>query len=284
MTHYINELADMVPQCAALGRKPDKLTVLRMAVSHMKSIRSTVTCSSAANGFLFVVACDTGKMLYVADSVFPILNLTECMNQTIFDLVHPEDVEKVKEQLSPYDLTMSSSVLDFKSTSMGRVHTSSRRGFICRMKIGLNHGSVNHLSRLRNRRPIFHHGGNHYVIIHCTGYTKNCPQQRCLICIGRLQVSSMPTCHEFSNSSQEFSTRFNQDGEFTFVDHKISSTLGYRPQELLGQFWWRNVHPEDQNAVREAFHRGTCLTSFQNFYTIREDIGGWGGAIECRPV
>lgn len=39
MTHYINELADMVPQCAALGRKPDKLTILRMAVSHMKSVR-----------------------------------------------------------------------------------------------------------------------------------------------------------------------------------------------------------------------------------------------------
>ena len=36
MTHYINELAEMVPQCAALGRKPDKLTILRMAVSHMK--------------------------------------------------------------------------------------------------------------------------------------------------------------------------------------------------------------------------------------------------------
>lgn len=38
MTHYINELAEMVPQCAALGRKPDKLTILRMAVSHMKVI------------------------------------------------------------------------------------------------------------------------------------------------------------------------------------------------------------------------------------------------------
>lgn len=36
MTQYINELAEMVPQCAALGRKPDKLTILRMAVSHMK--------------------------------------------------------------------------------------------------------------------------------------------------------------------------------------------------------------------------------------------------------
>lgn len=39
MTQYINELAEMVPQCAALGRKPDKLTILRMAVSHMKVYR-----------------------------------------------------------------------------------------------------------------------------------------------------------------------------------------------------------------------------------------------------
>lgn len=90
----------MVPQCAALGRKPDKLTILRMAVSHMKSIRETSATNSnhdpslckpsfltdqelkylileAANGFLFVLSCDTGRVLYVADSILPVLNLAK---------------------------------------------------------------------------------------------------------------------------------------------------------------------------------------------------------------
>jgi aryl hydrocarbon receptor nuclear translocator len=71
----------------------------------------------AADGFLFVVGCDTGRIIYVSDSVTPVLNQSqpEWYGSCIFDHLHPEDVDKVREQLSTQEPQNTGRILDLKT-------------------------------------------------------------------------------------------------------------------------------------------------------------------------
>ena len=173
MSAYITELSDMVPTCNALARKPDKLTILRMAVAHIKSLRGITSTPpndgtykpsfltdnelkhlilEAADGFLFVVSCENGRVIYVSDSVTPVLNHSQgdWFGASVYDYIHPEDQEKVREQLSTTDNQNNGRILDLKtgtvkkegSQSAMRLCMGSRRGFICRIKVGKCRGLV----------------------------------------------------------------------------------------------------------------------------------------------
>ncbi|GAB5575507.1 aryl hydrocarbon receptor nuclear translocator isoform X2 [Prionailurus iriomotensis] len=310
MTAYITELSDMVPTCSALARKPDKLTILRMAVSHMKSLRGTGNTSTdgtykpsfltdqelkhlileAADGFLFIVSCETGRVVYVSDSVTPVLNQpqSEWFGSTLYDQVHPDDVDKLREQLSTSENALTGRILDLKTgtvkkegqQSSMRMCMGSRRSFICRMRCGnssVDPVSMNRLSFVRNRcrngLGSVKDGEPHFVVVHCTGYIKAWPpagvslpdddpeagqgSKFCLVAIGRLQVTSSPNCTDMSNVCQptEFISRHNIEGIFTFVDHRCVATVGYQPQELLGKNIVEFCHPEDQQLLRDSFQQ-----------------------------
>ncbi|XP_076681494.1 aryl hydrocarbon receptor nuclear translocator homolog tgo isoform X4 [Andrena cerasifolii] len=211
MTAYITELSDMVPTCSALARKPDKLTILRMAVAHMKALRGTGNTGTdnaykpsfltdqelkhlileAADGFLFVVSCGTGRIIYVSDSVAPVLNYTQSdwYGTSLYSQVHPDDTEKVKEQLSAEEPEHGGRVLDLKTgtvkkegQSSMRMCMGSRRGFICRMKVGNlqatgDMAAAHGLHRMKQRNSLGPpaRDGQNYAVVHCTGYIKNWP-------------------------------------------------------------------------------------------------------------
>nr|XP_009933718.1 PREDICTED: aryl hydrocarbon receptor nuclear translocator isoform X2 [Opisthocomus hoazin] len=309
MTAYITELSDMVPTCSALARKPDKLTILRMAVSHMKSLRGTGNTSTdgtykpsfltdqelkhlileAADGFLFIVSCETGRVVYVSDSVTPVLNQpqSEWFGSKLYDQVHPDDVGKLREQLSTSESTLTGRILDLKTGTVKkegqqsmRMCMGSRRSFICRMRCGngsVDPVSVNRLSFMRNRcrngLGAAKDGEPHYVVVHCTGYIKAWPpagvslpdddpeagqgSKFCLVAIGRLQVTSSPNCTDMNSVCQptEFISRHNTEGIFTFIDHRCVATVGYQPQELLGKDIVDFCHPEDQQLLRDSFQQ-----------------------------
>ena len=128
----------------------DKLTVLRLAVQHLKAIRGSLDSYTegnykppmltdkelkqliipSADGFLFVVDSARGRILYVSESVSQTLNFShqvqptmqahsrfkrhissesrpendchpdkDLIGQSLFDILHPKDIPKVKEQL-----------------------------------------------------------------------------------------------------------------------------------------------------------------------------------------
>ncbi|XP_029959590.1 aryl hydrocarbon receptor nuclear translocator-like isoform X3 [Salarias fasciatus] len=310
MTAYITELSDMVPTCSALARKPDKLTILRMAVSHMKSLRGSGTTNAdgsykpsfltdqelkhlildAADGFLFVVSCETGRIVYVSDSLTPVLNQsqTEWLGSSLYDQLHPDDKEKLREQLSTAENNNTGRMLDLKTgtvkkesqQSSARMSTGARRSFICRMRCGtcpVEPLSMNRLNFLRNRNRnglgAAKEGEPQYVVVHCTGYIKSWPpagvsltddeadnnqgSRYCLVAIGRLQVTCCPGDTDLNSISVpvEFISRHNCQGMFTFVDHRCLAAVGYQPQELLGKNILELAHPEDQGLLRDSFQQ-----------------------------
>lgn len=236
MTAYITELSDMVPTCSALARKPDKLTILRMAVAHMKALRGTGNTNTdgsykpsfltdqelkhlileAADGFLFVVSCDTGRIIYVSDSVTPVLNHTqnEWYGSSLFELVHPDDIDKVREQLSTQEPQNTGRILDLKTgtvkkeghQSSMRLCMGSRRGFICRMKIGNvspESMAVGHLNRLKQRNSLGpSRDGQNFAVVHCTGYIKNWPPTgKFFFLLSKSCQHCARVCVDFSNCS-----------------------------------------------------------------------------------
>jgi len=234
MAAYFNELCVMVPTCNTLQRKPDKLTILRMASTHMRNLRGNHSnqlsndCAykpsfltdqelkhlilEAADGFLFVAQCDTGNIIYVSDAVTPVLSYSpnDWSHRTLLDFVHPDDIEKVKDQLSTQENSSNNTtgrILDLKTGTVKkeghpnsvRSHIGSRRSFVCRIRLGQQQQA--HHRPLLDANGSTMPGGGHwssnsprvnrtclqsgqdsadpsrsnYSVVHVTGYTKVWP-------------------------------------------------------------------------------------------------------------
>ncbi|KAJ8913178.1 hypothetical protein NQ315_009015 [Exocentrus adspersus] len=210
----------------------------------------------AADGFLFVVSCDSGRVIYVSDFIAPVLNHSQndWYGSCLYDSIHSEDVEKVREQLLTQEPQNTGRILDLKTgtvkkeghQSSMRLCMGSRRGFIYRMKVGNlspESMSVGHLNRLKQRNSLGpERDGQNYAVVHCTA-------------IGRLQVTSTPNTSDMtgSTSNSEFISRHSMDGKFTFVDQRVIGLLGYSPPELLGKSCFDFFHQEDQTHMKDSF-------------------------------
>ncbi|CAF0736382.1 unnamed protein product [Didymodactylos carnosus] len=234
MATYFAELCDMVPSCSNLARKPDKLTILRMAAQFMKSLRtnSPSTIQSlhpqhhlnngqqhdlhkpsflndqelkylmieSCDAFLFALHCDNARIIYVSDAIQYILSYTcqEWYTRLFYDFIHPDDIEKVREQLNlqqQNDTTNGNSsgggrVLDLKTGTVKKdIHStgarlvSCKRSFICRLRLGGSNSVDPHQASYvinpcilrRRHRPSLgpSQDGHLYEVVHVSGYIRN---------------------------------------------------------------------------------------------------------------
>uniref|UniRef100_A0A3Q3WWE6 Uncharacterized protein n=1 Tax=Mola mola TaxID=94237 RepID=A0A3Q3WWE6_MOLML len=302
MNKLIDKLSAMIPTCNPMSRKLDKLTVLRMAVQHLKSLKGSGSSFSessykpsflpdeelkhlvlkAADGFLFVVGCDRGKIVFVSESVTKILNYSraELIGQSLFDYVHPKDIGKVKEQLSASELYPRERLIDAKTglqvqadlpVGTARLCSGARRSFFCRMKY--NKISVKVEEKEFQASSSKKKESQKYCTVHCTGYMRSWPTSQlgtdgegeadkqdsshfsCLVAMGRVHSHSSPQVNgEIQVKPTEFITRYAMDGKFTFVDQRATTILGYLPQELLGTSCYEYFHQDDLPQLAER-HR-----------------------------
>ncbi|XP_054633285.1 aryl hydrocarbon receptor nuclear translocator-like protein 2 isoform X2 [Dunckerocampus dactyliophorus] len=262
MNTLIDKLSAMIPTCNPMSRKLDKLTVLRMAVQHLKSLKGSSSSFSELNY----------KPSFLPDEELKHLVLkAELIGQSFFDYVHPKDMGKVKEQLSASELYPRERLIDAKTglqvqadlpVGATRLCSGARRSFFCRMKC--NKISVKVEEKELQASTSKKKESQKYCTVHCTGYMRSWPSSQleaegecdaekqesshfsCLVAVGRIHSHSSPQVNgDFRVKPTEFITRYAMDGKFTFVDQRATTILGYLPQELLGTSCYEYFHQDD---------------------------------------
>jgi PAS domain S-box-containing protein len=308
MNKYLTELATMIPACSAVPRKLDKLTVLKMAVEHVKALRGDLHSGSdykpsflsddelkqliveAANGFMLIITCQQGRVLYVSETIEDVLQEmpSNWKGKCFYDLLHPKDIQRVRSQLE--SMNIDETLQANNTAGYGRssvvaqpdVMSGLRRSFLCRVKMSQNQSngdkmdlpeSKGDFSKSKDILELIH--SQHmipykYSVLHCTGFIRKLTAEenealmlgegemsQCLVAMARLQPFGSNDGEggpPQEPSDSEFVARVSLDGRFSYMDHRVNAVLGYLPQDLIGQMCYEYFHPDDIRKMVELFH------------------------------
>ncbi|MEQ2185365.1 hypothetical protein GOODEAATRI_017484 [Goodea atripinnis] len=183
-------------------------------------------------GFLMVLST-TGDMIFLSENVSKYMGLsqTELMGHNIFEYTHPCDHEEIRHNLR---LT-------------AELGCSQKRDFVMRIKSALTHrGRIGNLKSAT------------WKVLHCQGRVKLCAASSSVSCL-LLTCRPLPLSHTLL-SKHTFTSQHGMDMRFTYCDQRVTSLLGYRPEELLGRSIYDLCHTMDTNCLNKN-HLNLCLKS-----------------------
>uniref|UniRef100_A0A665T2E0 Endothelial PAS domain protein 1b n=1 Tax=Echeneis naucrates TaxID=173247 RepID=A0A665T2E0_ECHNA len=241
------DLSQLLPLEPSVRANLDKPSVIRLTLSYIRmhtllkgKKRSSCTLIKCTNlylrileGFLMVLSSE-GDMIYLSDNISKYMGLTqtELMGHNIFEFIHPSDHEEIRNNL--------------RLTAMDG-WAVVKRDFVVRIKSALTHRG-----RSTNLKSAM------WKVLHCQGRAKVCvshPSVSCLL----LTCQPLPLSHTLL-STHTFTSQHSMDMRFTYCDQRVTSLLGYSPQELLGRSIYDLCHTLDIKCLSKN-HLNLCWRS-----------------------
>uniref|UniRef100_A0A3Q2QCR0 Endothelial PAS domain protein 1 n=1 Tax=Fundulus heteroclitus TaxID=8078 RepID=A0A3Q2QCR0_FUNHE len=247
------DLSRLLPLQASVRAHLDKPSIIRLTLSFIRMqallragegrlfeseteeiapLDETKMYLKILEGFLMVLST-TGDMIFLSDNVSKYMGLsqTELMGHNIFEYTHPCDHEEIRHNLR---LT-------------AELGCSQKRDFVMRIKSALTHrGRVGNLKSTT------------WKVLHCQGRVKLCVASSSVSCL-LLTCRPLPLSHTLL-STHTFTSQHGMDMRFTYCDQRVTSLLGYRPEELLGRSIYDLCHTLDTSCLNKN-HLNLCLKS-----------------------
>ncbi|CAL8352441.1 unnamed protein product [Lota lota] len=270
-TEIFYQLAHSLPLPHKVSAHLDKAAIMRVTLSFLRMhhlLRAGLAISEGSEpkeeeeeedcmdglypralaGFITVLT-EEGDMVYVSDSVSKHIGIAqlELLGQSVYDFVHPCDLEELRDLLTARPGGRKTPVSDqWRAVN-----------FFLRVK-----------STLTSRGRTVNIKSATWKVLHCTGYVGACGSAT-LLC----EPVPHPSSVEFPLDSSTFLTRHSMDLRFTHCEGRVTELVGYEPDDLIGRSAYEFHHALDSAHVNRSLHtllsKGQVCTSQYRFLAKR---------------
>lgn len=201
----------------------------------------------AYKGFIIVLECETGKIIYVSGNIENVLKYQEkeWLDNNIFSFVHPHEMKRVENQLLVTDSNIASiihtptGIIRSKYDNSQSNSLKNRRGFLCRI-------------RNKNSNDV----STSFSTVHITGFIQShnegtYSQHNYFLATIRLFDNVIK---DFSNQETiQYSSRHDKNGKIRLIENELLVLLGYNINEILGRDLREFCIPQDTKVINQLF-------------------------------